>query len=66
MGGILLLLIALLSFTTGLILDVVARKSRQQFELSLNLIREVNRPGSPDQSKGQTSQSDGQFRDPAR
>jgi glycosyltransferase involved in cell wall biosynthesis len=39
MGGILLLLIALLSFTTGLILDVVARKSRQQFELSLNFIR---------------------------
>jgi glycosyltransferase involved in cell wall biosynthesis len=52
MGGILLLLIALLSFTTGLILDVVARKSRQQFELSLNLIRELNRPGSADQSRG--------------
>jgi glycosyltransferase involved in cell wall biosynthesis len=42
MGGILLLLIALLSFTTGLILDVVARKSRQQFELNLNLIQELN------------------------
>jgi glycosyltransferase involved in cell wall biosynthesis len=39
MGGILLILVALLSFTTGLILDVVARKSRQQFEFNLNLVR---------------------------
>jgi glycosyltransferase involved in cell wall biosynthesis len=45
MGGILLLVVSLLSFTTGLILDVVARKSRQQFEYNLNLTAILrNRP----------------------
>ncbi|MDR2538726.1 MAG: glycosyltransferase family 2 protein [Bifidobacteriaceae bacterium] len=38
MVGILCMILALLSLTTGLILDVVARKNRQQFEISLNVI----------------------------
>ena len=39
----LLVVMSFLSFTTGLILDIIMKKSRQQFEISLNTISEVEK-----------------------
>lgn len=39
----LLVVMAFLSFTTGLILDVISKKSRQQFEIELNLVSGIHK-----------------------
>ena len=39
----LLVVMSFLSFTTGLILDIIMKKSRQQFEINLNTISEVEK-----------------------
>lgn len=38
-----LVMTSFLSFTTGLILDIIMKKSRQQFEISLNIVNETKR-----------------------
>ena len=39
----LLVMMSFLSFATGLILDIILKKSRQQFEISLNVISEARK-----------------------
>ena len=39
----LLVVMSFLSFVTGLILDIILKKSRQQFEIDLNIIDEIKK-----------------------